>query len=182
MGLRDWQRQAAVPLAEFLTGSSPQMRARSKSRMLRPRRTRQYHVTPAEHSDLERESVDLITVAQALHWFDCDAFYAEAKRVLKPDGVLAVWSYNLSSRFRRRSTRSCGIFTTRSSVRIGRRSAASSRRTIPRSAFPFEEIDAPAFQIEAEWTLEHLLGYLRTWSATQRFMRAKLRSVTIGRA
>lgn len=50
----------------------------------------QYRVSTAEMSGLDSGSIDLITVAQALHWFDLPAFYAEAQRVLKPDGLLAV--------------------------------------------------------------------------------------------
>ncbi len=57
----------------------------------------EYRVTTAEHSGLDNHSVDLIAVAQALHWFDFDNFYQEVKRVLKADGVLAVWTYALLS-------------------------------------------------------------------------------------
>ena len=55
----------------------------------------EYRVAPAEKSDIEAEAIDLIMVAQALHWFDLDRFYAEALRVLKPDGILAASAYNL---------------------------------------------------------------------------------------
>ena len=55
-----------------------------------------YRVAPAEHSGLEDQSIDLSTAAMAVHWFDLDRFYAEARRVLKPDGLLAVWCYNLT--------------------------------------------------------------------------------------
>jgi len=54
-----------------------------------------YRVAPAENSGIESETLDLIMVAQALHWFDLDRFYAEARRVLKPDGILAASAYNL---------------------------------------------------------------------------------------
>ncbi|TNF37046.1 MAG: class I SAM-dependent methyltransferase [Gammaproteobacteria bacterium] len=56
-----------------------------------------YRLAPAEHSVIDDHTVDLVTVAQALHWFDCDAFYQEVRRVLKHRGVIAVWSYNLLS-------------------------------------------------------------------------------------
>ncbi|GMN34236.1 hypothetical protein TIFTF001_004583 [Ficus carica] len=40
-------------------------------------------------------SVDLVTVAQAVHWFDLPRFYSLATRLLsKPGGVMAVWCYN----------------------------------------------------------------------------------------
>jgi ubiquinone/menaquinone biosynthesis C-methylase UbiE len=57
----------------------------------------EYRCVRAEKTCIEQNSVDLITVAQALHWFDVDAFYQEARRVLKNQGVIAVWSYNLLS-------------------------------------------------------------------------------------
>ena len=57
----------------------------------------EYRVAPAEATGLTNHSCDVITVAQALHWLDLDAFYPEARRVLKSGGVLAVWSYNVAS-------------------------------------------------------------------------------------
>ena len=48
-----------------------------------------YRVASAEDSGIQSEMIDLIMVAQALHWFDLDRFYDEARRVLKRDGVLA---------------------------------------------------------------------------------------------
>lgn len=57
----------------------------------------EYRVAPAERSGLETGSADLVAVAQALHWFDFPAFFEEAKRVLRPGGIIAVWAYNLLS-------------------------------------------------------------------------------------
>ena len=131
----------------------------------------QYRITAAEESGLESHSIDLITVAQALHWFDLSKFFAEVKRVLKPVGVLAVWSYNVVSiapaidrvidRFYRKTV---GPFwpPERGIVEAG-------YRTID---FPFHEIDPPLFRMETQWTLDQLIGYLRTWSATQKFITA----------
>ena len=131
----------------------------------------QYRVAAAEESGLESHSIDLITVAQALHWFDLSKFFAEVRRVLKPAGVLAVWSYNVVSiapaidqvidRFYRKTV---GPFwpPERAIVEAG-------YRTID---FPFQEIDPPLFLMETGWTLDQLLGYLRTWSATQKFIAA----------
>src|SRR5574339_1232447 len=56
----------------------------------------EYHVAPAEHVSLEDSSVDLVTVAVAIHWFNFDEFYREVKRVLEPNGVLAAWTYSLT--------------------------------------------------------------------------------------
>src|SRR5882724_9935319 len=85
--------QATVALAErfeavIATDASPQQLAAAPSH---PNVT--YRVARAEESGIESKSLDLVTVAQALHWFDLDSFYAEVQRVLKPSGVLAVWTY-----------------------------------------------------------------------------------------
>ena len=53
-----------------------------------------FYVAPAEASALPAGSVDLVTVAQALHWFNIERFFEEADRVLKPGGLLACWSYH----------------------------------------------------------------------------------------
>lgn len=126
-----------------------------------------YSVAPAEQTDIPSRSVDLITVAQALHWFDFDAFYEEVRRVLKPDGMLAVWCYGLSSinpdvdKVAHHYYRNI----------VGpywppeRRYIDEKYRTIP---FPFVELPAPEFHMKAEWDMNDLIGYLLTWSATKR--------------
>ena len=132
----------------------------------------EYRVAPAEQSGLSSSSCNAVTVAQALHWFDIPAFFAEAKRVLKPNGIIAVWTYTfltvapevdrIVERFYRETT---GPYwpPERELVERGYRDVA----------FPFEEIRAPSFDIEARWRPEQLLGYLRTWSATKRFIAAR---------
>lgn len=128
-----------------------------------------YTVAPAEASGLPTQSVDLVTVAQAAHWLDRHAFYAEARRVLRPGGVVAIWCYGdvsidpeLDPVLRAFSESTVGPYwpPERQLVRDG-------YRTID---FPFEEIDAPDFTIEQRLTLDSLAGYIRTWSATQRFI------------
>jgi SAM-dependent methyltransferase len=164
--------QAAVPLAEFFesviaTDASEEQIANAE----RHERIT-YHVTAAEHSDLESESVDLITVAQALHWFERYAFYAEAKRVLKPNGLLAVWCYNLF-RISPEIDRILGDFyhaTVGPYWDFERKLVEAGYSTID---FPFDELPPPAFHMEAEWSLLQVLGYLRTWSATQNFIAAQ---------
>ena len=127
-----------------------------------------YRVAPAEASGLPERSVDLITVAQAAHWFDLPRFYAEATRVLKPGGVMAMWGYGrmvlpekMDAPFRHFYAETVGPYwpPERSMIDDAYRSLD----------FPFAEIQPPAFYIEVEWTLPRLLDYLSTWSAVKRY-------------
>jgi SAM-dependent methyltransferase len=131
-----------------------------------------YRVATAERTDIEDESVDLVTVAQALHWFDLDAFYAEARRVLKPKGVLAVWAYNLLEI----SAPVDALVNEFYGETVGpywppeRLLIEAGYKSIP---FPFRELNAPPVRMESSWNLFDLAGYLRTWSATKRFIEAR---------
>ncbi|MBM2830123.1 MAG: SAM-dependent methyltransferase [Gammaproteobacteria bacterium] len=131
----------------------------------------QYRVATAEKSDLDSGSIDLITVAQALHWFDRPVFYAEARRVLKPNGILAAWSYAKMELDEPQIQILLDNFYFNT---IGpywppeRKLVEEGYRTLE---FPFEEIEPPAFTIEAAMTVEEIMGYMRTWSATQRYQK-----------
>ena len=130
-----------------------------------------YRVAPAENSSIRSETVDLIMVAQALHWFDLDRFYAEARRVLKPDGPLAASAYNLLT-----VDPAIDEVVNRYYYEVVGPFWPPERRLVEQFAdlsFPFREIDPPKFEMTADWNLDHLLGYLRTWSSTQRFFAAK---------
>jgi SAM-dependent methyltransferase len=135
-----------------------------------PRHPRvEYRVSRAEDSGLADSSADLVTVAQALHWLDIEPFYAEVERVLAPGGVLAVWSYTsqllgddmLDGMLTRFYTDVVGPYWP-----AERRHVEAGYRTLP---FPYAELETPAFEMEERWSLPQLLGYLGTWSATQRF-------------
>jgi ubiquinone/menaquinone biosynthesis C-methylase UbiE len=135
----------------------------------------EYRVAPAEESGLETSKIDIITVAQALHWFDLDRFYAEADRVLKPRGVIAASAY----RFFQIALEIDEVVNHRYYDEIVGPFWPAERRLIveefERLRFPFPEIRALSFEMVAEWDLEQLIGYLRTWSATQRFIAANKR-------
>ena len=129
-----------------------------------------YRAAPAEASGLSDSSCDLVTVAQALHWFCHDGFYAEAKRVLKPGGLLAAWTYGLL-----RGEPELDAMVQDFHANIVGRYWPPERRWVDLGyrgmPFPFRDIAAPEFEIRLEWTLADLLAYLRTWSATQRCIR-----------
>jgi len=132
-----------------------------------------YVAARAEASPLPAGWADLVTVAQALHWLDLPAFYDEARRVLAPGGVLAVWTYDtvrleppgLDEAVQRLYRNRLGGYwpPERALVETGYRS-------LP---FPFAPLEAPRVAMTASWSLGELLGYLRTWSAVERFRAAR---------
>ncbi|KIE43178.1 class I SAM-dependent methyltransferase [Geobacter anodireducens] len=131
-----------------------------------------YRVAPAEQTGLPGASVDLVVAAQALHWFDFDRFYLEVRRVGRPGSVFAAFSYGLLS-IDADLDRIIGRFYHEV---IGpywppeRTHVDNGYRAIP---FPFPEITAPPFAMEARWELEHLIGYLETWSAVREYRRRR---------
>ena len=134
----------------------------------------EYRVAPAEQSGLQSSSFDLVLVAQALHWLNRDRFYPEIQRVLKEDGVFAASAYNLL-----RTERPIKEIVRRYYYEIVGPYWPPERALIeqfPEIPFPFPERNAPKFEIVAEWNLAHLVGYLRSWSSTQRFIAATNRN------
>lgn len=165
--------QAALPLTQYFARViASDASVRQVSKIARhPRLSR--IVAVAEASALRPESVDLVTVAQALHWFDRPRFYAEVDRILRPDGLLAVWSYG---RLQVEDNSLQGLLDYFYHDTVGaywppeRRWVEEGYASLD---FPYEEMAPPAFNLMAEWRLDHLAGYLRTWSATQRYVAAR---------
>ncbi len=164
--------QATVDLAGRFHRVIATDASREQIASAKPHLNAEYRVAVAEQSGLAEKTVDLITVAQALHWFDLDRFYAEAKRVLRPGGVLAAWAYGVKTVEGDAVNQLVQDFYSKT---VGpywppeRRLVEERYRSIP---FRFAEISPPDFCLEARWTLEQLLGYLGTWSATNRFIEA----------
>lgn len=162
--------QAAVALSAYFdeiiaTDASPQQIAHAAQA-----ENVRYEVTPASMSGIDEQTVDLVTVAQALHWFDVDAFYGEAKRVLRSDGAIAVWGYGDPVMDDPRIDQVVRDFNRGTIERYwtgNRNLLLHGYRTLP---FPFREIKPPEFRLEKRWTLDELIGYFRTWSATNRFI------------
>ncbi len=130
-----------------------------------------YRVERAEQSTLADASADVVTVAQALHWFDLDAFHAEVRRVLRPGGIVAEWTYA-----------DChvtpAVDVVKDALYVDRLDSywPAERRLVETGyaslAFPFARISAPPFELVAQWDLAAFLAYLRSWSATQRYIKA----------
>jgi SAM-dependent methyltransferase len=128
-----------------------------------------YHVEKAENNSLTSNSVDLLTIANALHWFDFDVFYKEANRVLKKNGIIAAWAYFLPSISPEiDEIVSHYHFQTLNDYWLAEnRLVEKGYSTIP---FPFKQISSPEFFYEKQMSLGDLIGYLNTWSATQRYI------------
>jgi len=170
--------QAAVPLAErfervIATDASAEQIAHAT-----PHERVEYGVGLADASGLAAGSVDMVTVAQVLHWFPIDRFFAEVRRVVAPGGALAVWCYtrpvladDLDTALLDFYKGTCGPHWSpeRSLVDEG----------YVGIDFPIDEVSAPPLYIEAHQTLEEFGGYLRTWSAVKKLAAAKGRDPVV---
>lgn len=134
--------------------------------------TVEYRVAHAEDSGLETDSVDLVAIAQSLHWFDNEPFYEEVRRVLRPGGLVAAWSYGLMDA----GPQVNGVIRHLYTDILGplwppeRRHVDAGYKTL---TFPFEPVEPPAFEMSAYWGLAHLTGYLETWSAVIKYKAAE---------
>lgn len=127
-----------------------------------------YRVESAEEPTLTEDSVDLITVAQAAHWFDLDRFYGAARSAMKATGLISLWCYGLhrvdpdiDTVVDRLYHELLGEYWPKE-----RRYIENHYRDLP---FPFTEIETPSFAIECHWTMEQLFAYLDTWSAVRSY-------------
>jgi hypothetical protein len=157
---------AAIGLAEFFESVEATDASSDQIGHTFPHARVRYRVAPAEASGLSERSVDLISVAQALHWFSLEKFYAEVQRVARPRALLAVYGYGwfyltpqldaLVDRWLLRPIEPCWL----PNVRL----LWHHYRTID---FPFAEVTAPHLAAYVSWNLDQLLSYYRTWSATR---------------
>ena len=129
-----------------------------------------YSIQPAEQTNFADNTFDLITVSQALHWFNPDKFYAEVKRVAKPGAWIAVWMYNLPSI----SDEIDELINVKLYKNILGAYWDYERKYVDNNyttlLFPFREIETPLFKIQLEWAIDDLQGYINSWSALQKFV------------
>ena len=162
--------QAAVVLARYFSTIIATDASQKQIDHARPHEKVQYRVAPADASTLANASVDLVTVAQALHWFDLPRFYTEVRRVARPDGLIAVWCYQLHT-----VTDEVDAIVERYYADVVGADWPPERRLVEEGyrtlAFPFDEIAPPPFQMVHRWDLRQVLGYVESWSATQRYRK-----------
>lgn len=132
----------------------------------------EYRLTTAEAADLGAESVNLVTVAQALHWFDLDTFYPAMRKQASEHAVIAIWCYGvhsvnpeIDSVIARLYQQVLGPYWPPQRMHV-----ESGYRDLP---FPFQQIKVPTFTMAKQWSLAQLLAYLDSWSATQKFRLEK---------
>ena len=129
-----------------------------------------FAVEPGERCSLPDASVDAVCVAQALHWFDRAAFFAECARVLRPGGVLVAWGYQDLVVPR-------AIASANAPFQDAIGAYWPPERALIDAAYagfewPFPAVDAPSFELTAAWPLPRLLGYFSSYSATKRCREA----------
>ncbi|MTI39489.1 class I SAM-dependent methyltransferase [Fulvivirga lutimaris] len=131
-----------------------------------------YSVQVAEQTSFDDNSIDLITVGQAYHWFDFEKFHNEAKRVLKPDGTIALFGYGLHEVDDKVNELMNHFYHDI----VGpywddeRKYIDEQYKNTP---FPYHEIVSPEFEFTAKWSVDHYIGYIKTWSAVKHFEKAK---------
>jgi SAM-dependent methyltransferase len=169
--------QAATHLAEYFdrvvaTDESGEMIAQAPPD---PRIT--YRVAEAEDPGLGDRSVDLVTVASAIHWFDLERFYAEVRRIVKPGGTVAAWTYytpvfgsEVDAIVHRLAHDVLGPYWDERLHYV-----VDEFHDLP---FPFEPLEAPPFQTDMTWDMQDLLGYFETWSSSIKYREANHESPT----
>jgi SAM-dependent methyltransferase len=163
--------QAAIGLANHFSSVLATDPSTEQLAVAAPRAGITYQRALEADSGLPHSAVDLVTAAQALHWFDLPAFYTEVERVLRPAGVLAVWCYGLH----RVATAIDGIFERFYGETVGpywppeRRHVETGYRELE---FPWPDLPVPQFAMQAELDLERLVAYVGTWSAVKGYREA----------
>lgn len=159
--------QCALGLAEHFDRVLATDASAAQLREAMPHPRVEYRLASAEVSGLPPTSVDLVTVAQALHWFDLPSFYAEAQRVARPGAVIAAWSYGLMTISPEVDEVVQRIYgETGADWPPERALVDDGYRALP---FPFAPLDAPEFVMRQHWTVSQTVDYVGTWSGVRRY-------------
>lgn len=164
--------QAARQLAPFYKRIIGTDASRQQINQAETTKNIHYAVATEINPYIAGNSVDLVTIAQAIHWFDTGLFFREVTRVLKPGGALAVWGYNLLH-----INQDIDVIINDLYWNTLNGFWPKERKILEQgySTFelPFTEIQTPEFEMTQQWNPEQLLGYLGTWSAVRQYMKDK---------
>ena len=160
--------QVAVGLADYFDRVEATDASADQVAAALPAARVNYTVAAAEAPPFEDRSFDLVTVGQALHWFDTERFFAAARRVAVPGALLAAWCYEKCTVS---AAVDAAVETLYSDI-VGPYWPPE-RRLIERGYrdfdLPGEDLEAPAFDMALAWRANDMLGYLGTWSACRRY-------------
>ena len=162
--------QAAVDLAAYFDHVQASDVSEEQIAHAHPHPNVHYSVQAAEATNFPRGHFDLVTVAQALHWFDHPRFWREIKRVLKPNGIFSAWGYAWFSV----NPAADRAFAENFLAPIRPYWAEQNKllwdhyRDVP---FPFERIATPPFEMAVEWDFAQLFAYIQTWSAAREYIK-----------
>ncbi len=162
--------QAAIGLSKYFKKVIASDASKNQIQHGFQRKNIDFKLFPAENAELDNDSVDIVTVVQALHWFDFDKFYYNVKRVGKKDGIIAVWSYDMH-----KISPQIDKVTNRLDVdgeilgSYWHKETKYVKEKYKTILFPFEEISVPAFKTTLYWNLRQLWDYMKTWSSVKRY-------------
>ncbi len=161
--------QAAMGLTDFYNQIIATDPSEQQIKNAFPHDKIKYRIEKAENNSIKSSTIDLVTIANALHWLDFEAFYEEVRRALKPNGIIAAWAYGVPTISREIDDvvnhfhyQTLGTYWLPENKLV-----EEEYTTIP---FPFQQIQGPDFSYRKVSTLPDLIGYFNTWSATQRFI------------
>jgi len=164
--------QAAVELAQYFEQVMATDISEKQLQQAQPHEKITYLVSTAEQTPFNENSFDLITVAQAYHWFRFDAFEREVKRIAKPGAIIAIWGYGLVVCDNEAMNALINTFYRET---VGpywdkeRRYVDDHYTTVP---FPYEPLPSKDFRIQVQYNRPQFIGYLNTWSSVQHFIKA----------
>lgn len=165
--------QMAVLLAEHFAQVVATDISAKQLALATPKDNIEYREEPAHQSSLEDQSVDAVVIAQAIHWFDFEAFYAEVRRVVRPGGIIVAIGYPLLTVDDPKTDAHLKHYYTAVMGKYWdpeRRHLDEDYRTIP---FPFERIEMQPYSMDYQWDTDTFIGYLETWSALQHYRKAE---------
>jgi len=164
--------QAALALANHFQSVIATDASEAQIKNAFPNEKVEYRVEPSEKTSISSDSVDLITVGTAVHWFDFEAFYQEVQRVGKQNCILAVWTYYFPI-IEPEIDRWLEHFYWETLAGFWPERIHYLEELYQTLPFPFEEIQPPTFEMKAEWEVGSMAGFLASWSAVRKLVEAQ---------